>query len=161
MVKTEKPVNVLLVDDKPANLLALEAVLESLGLNLVKAQSGKEALEKIQNEDIAVILLDVRMPDMDGFETANYLRQRERDHNTPIIFLTAAQENKKEIDRAYAIGAIDYMLKPFDPSVLRTKVSVLSGLYCENMEMKRIIEKLNRKIAELETQNLILTAKMQ
>lgn len=92
------------MDDKAANLSALEAVLENLGLNLVKAQSGKESLEKIHKENIAVILLDVQMPGMDGFETADTLRRRDPDHNTPIIFLTAAQESKTEVHRAYAVG---------------------------------------------------------
>ena len=90
MIKNEPLVNILLVDDKPANLLALEAVLESMGLNLMKAHSGEEALQKLMLEDFAVVLMDVRMPEMDGFETAATIRRRDPSQKTPIIFLSAA-----------------------------------------------------------------------
>jgi CheY-like chemotaxis protein len=149
-------VKVLLVDDKPANLLALEAVLESLGLILMKAHSGEEALQKLMRDEFAVVLLDVRMPDMDGFETAARIRQHDVSKEMPIIFLTAAQENEGEKAQAYALGAIDYMLKPFVPSVLRTKVSILSVIFRKNGESQDLIEKLNHKIEILESQNMML-----
>jgi CheY-like chemotaxis protein len=152
----EKPVNILLVDDKQSNLLALEAVLESMGLNLMKAQSGEEALQKIMLEDFAVVLMDVRMPEMDGFETAAKIFSRDPNRKTPIIFLTAAQENEMDKVRAYAVGAIDYLLKPFDPSILQTKVSILIDLYRKNERMGRLVDKLDRRIGELVTENLML-----
>jgi len=161
MSKKEPSVNVLLVDDKPANLIALEAVLASLGLNLMKAHSGEEALKKLLLEDFAVILLDVRMPNMDGFETAVTIQQRDPTRNTPIIFLTAAQENETEMTRAYAVGAIDYLLKPFIPSVLRTKVSILINLYRKNEDFRLLVENLKRKVGELETENFMLTQKLK
>jgi CheY-like chemotaxis protein len=156
MIKKEKPVNILLVDDKPANLLTLEAVLESMGLNLMKAHSGQEALQKMSEEDYAVVLMDVRMPDMDGFETATTIYSRDPNCKTPIIFLTAAQENEEDKTRAYAVGALDYLLKPFVPSVLRTKVSILTDLYRKNTGLLQLVKKLDRRIGELVDENLIL-----
>ena len=160
MVKDEPPVNILLVDDKPANLMALEAVLEGMNLNLIKANSGEEALQKFMLEDYAVILLDVRMPEMDGFETALIISQRDPSRKTPIIFLTAAHENEVDKTRAYAVGAIDYLLKPFVPAVLRTKVSILIDLYRNAEDMRELIVKLKNRNQELESKNLMLNAKM-
>jgi CheY-like chemotaxis protein len=156
MIKNEPLVNILLVDDKPANLLALEAVLESMGLNLMKANSGEEALQKLTLEDFAVVLMDVRMPEMDGFETAATIRRRDPSCKTPIIFLTAAQENEADVIRAYEVGAIDYLLKPFVPSVLQTKVAVLIDLYRKNEGLRQLVDKLDRRIGELVTENSIL-----
>jgi CheY-like chemotaxis protein len=156
MKKNKTPINILLVDDKPANLLALEAVLESLGLNLLTANSGEEALRHLMREDFALVLMDVRMPEMDGFETAASIRRRVTNHDMPIIFLTAAQDNETEKNRAYALGAIDFMLKPFVPSVLRTKVSILSVIFRKNEDSRELIEKLNHKIEILESQNMML-----
>lgn len=108
----EEPVNILLVDDQPENLVALEAMLEPLGQRLVSARSGREALRALLDVDAAVILLDVRMPDMDGFETASIIRTRERSRNTPILFLTAADQSLELAQRGYAVGAVDYLSKP-------------------------------------------------
>ncbi|MGH7868612.1 MAG: response regulator, partial [Candidatus Dormibacteraceae bacterium] len=156
MASNETPVNILLVDDEPANLLALEAVLEGLGHNLVKARSGEEALRQLMREDFAVILLDVLMPGMNGFETASLIRQRDRSRLTPIIFLTAVGKTEEEMFEGYAVGAIDYLFKPFHPQVLRSKVAVLVDLYRKSEEVRRLNEELKRRAGELETLNLML-----
>src|SRR5438477_11772843 len=124
--QTQK-VKILLVDDRPANLLTLEAVLEDLGQDLVKASSGKEALRHILKDDFAVILLDVKMPDMDGFETAALIRERERSRHTPILFVTA-HKNDEQVFRGYYAGAVDFLYKPINAEVLRSKVSVFVEL---------------------------------
>ena len=123
---------VLLVDDRPANLLALEAVLEPLHLRVVKTSSGREALRFLLEQPCALILLDVQMPDLDGFETAALIRQRERTRNTPIIFVTAVHREEQHIVRGYAGGAVDYVLKPFDPEMMRNKVQAFVSLNLEN-----------------------------
>lgn len=156
MTASETPVNILLVDDEPANLLALEAVLESLGQNLVKAGSGEEALRHIIKTDFAVILLDVMMPGMNGFETASLIRQRDSNRHTPIIFLTAMEKTETEMFRGYSLGAIDYLVKPFVPAVLRSKVSVLIDIYRKNEEVKQLNHKLSNRAGELETLSLNL-----
>jgi len=121
-------VNVLLVDDQPANLVALEAMLQGLGQNLVQAGSGREALKWLLTHDAAVVLLDVKMPDMDGFETATLIRQRDKSRHTPIIFLTAADRSHTEAVRGYAVGAVDYLVKPVVPEFVRSKVAVFVDL---------------------------------
>jgi serine phosphatase RsbU (regulator of sigma subunit)/CheY-like chemotaxis protein/anti-sigma regulatory factor (Ser/Thr protein kinase) len=120
--------SVLLVDDRPENLLALEAVLEPLNVRLYSAGSGEEALKALLAEDFAVVLLDVQMPGMDGFETARYIRGRERSRTTPIIFLTAVSTDVAQVAKGYEAGAVDYVLKPFEPNMLRSKVSVFCDL---------------------------------
>ncbi|MBC8124086.1 MAG: response regulator [Gemmatimonadaceae bacterium] len=129
-------VNVLLVDDRPENLLALEATLDRLGQNLVKAHSGAEALRCLLHQDFAVILLDVQMPEIDGFETAALIRQRERSRHTPIIFLTAFSASDKLIFKGYSLGAVDYLAKPLDPEILFSKVTVFVELFKKNAEVK-------------------------
>ncbi|BAY43197.1 PAS/PAC sensor hybrid histidine kinase [Scytonema sp. HK-05] len=133
----EPKVNVLLVDDHPENLLALEAILESLGQNLVRATSGAEALRCLLNQDFAVILLDVQMPDMDGFETATLIRQRERSRHTPIIFLTAFSTSDNMVFKGYSIGAVDYLFKPIDSEILKSKVAAFVDLFQKTLEVKR------------------------
>jgi PAS domain S-box-containing protein len=120
---------VLLVDDEPDNLVALEAVLEPLGQELVRATSGEEALRQLLKEEFAVILLDVRMPGLDGFETAALIKRRERTRHLPIIFVTAISKDTEQMFRGYSEGAVDYLLKPYDPVVLRSKVAVFIELY--------------------------------
>jgi PAS domain S-box-containing protein len=120
--------SVLLVDDRPENLLALAAVLEPLEVRLRTAASGEEALKALLQEDFAVVLLDVQMPGMDGFETARYIRGRERSRTTPIIFLTAVSTDVAQVAKGYEAGAVDYVLKPFEPNILRSKVSVFCDL---------------------------------
>jgi PAS domain S-box-containing protein len=140
---TERP-SVLLVDDRPENLLALTAVLEPLEVRLVTAESGEEALRALLGEDFAVVLLDVQMPGMDGFETASYIRGRERSARTPIIFLTAVSTDISQVLRGYEAGAVDYVLKPFDPVVLRSKVAVFAELERHQRARARADELLRR-----------------
>ncbi len=119
---------VLLVDDRPENLLALRAVLEPLQCRLVSVTSGEEALKALLQDDFAVVLLDVQMPGMDGFETAELIKQRERTRSVPIIFVTAISKERQHVFRGYAAGAVDYVFKPYDPGVLRSKVAVFLEL---------------------------------
>ena len=148
-------VNILLVDDQPANLLALEAMLQGLGQTLVKAESGREALRRLLTHDFAVILLDVKMPDMDGFETAALIRQRDKSRDTPIIFLTAADKTHTEAVRGYAVGAVDYLVKPVVPEFVRSKVSVFVELAKKTEQLRRQAELLRdseqaaRELAEM------------
>ncbi|OLP15535.1 hybrid sensor histidine kinase/response regulator [Leptolyngbya sp. 'hensonii'] len=148
-MQDELTVNVLLVDDHPENLLVLEAILGRLGQNLVKAQSGTEALRCLLNQDFAVVLLDVQMPMLDGFETATLIRQRERSRNTPIIFLTAFNTSDTLIFKGYALGAVDYLMKPINPEILLSKVSVFVDLYKKTAEVERQSRQLMVINAEL------------
>ena len=147
-------VNILLVDDQPANLLALEAMLQGLGQNLVKAESGREALKWLLTHEFAVILLDVKMPDMDGFETAALIRQRDKSRDTPIIFLTAADKTQTQAVRGYAVGAVDYLVKPVVPEFVRSKVAVFvelakkTELLRRQAELLRESEQAARELAE-------------
>jgi PAS domain S-box-containing protein len=136
-MEPEPKANILLVDDHPENLLVLEALLGKLEQNLVKAHSGEEALRRLLHQDFAVILLDVQMPGMDGFETASLIRQRERSRNTPIIFVTAFSTNDAFVFKGYSLGAVDYLLKPIDPVILTSKVSVFVDLFRKTEETKR------------------------
>jgi len=130
-------VAILMVDDEPKNLTTLDAVLESDDRTLVHASSGPEALRKLLQEDFALILLDVHMPGMDGFDTAQLVRERERSRDTPIIFLTAASKSEAFVSRGYSVGAVDYLLKPFDPVMLRQKVAVFVDLFKKSEQIKR------------------------
>jgi PAS domain S-box-containing protein len=123
------PVEILLVDDRPENLLALEAILEPLNQTLIRAHSGDEALRKLLLHDFAVILLDVQMPGINGFETARLIKSRERTKYIPIIFLTAISKDEAYVFEGYSVGAVDYLAKPFQPDILRSKVSVFVDLY--------------------------------
>ena len=138
--------NILLVDDQPNNLLALEGILNGLGQNLVKAHSGNEALRCLLNDDFAVILLDVLMPGMDGFETAALIRQRERSQHTPIIFLTAVGNSETHISKGYSVGAVDYLFKPVVPDILRSKVAAFVELFQTTEQVKR----QSRQLREIE-----------
>ncbi|MEE1798322.1 two-component system response regulator [Streptomyces sp. NPDC059096] len=138
---------ILLVDDRPENLLALEAILSALDQTLVRASSGEEALKALLTDDFAVILLDVQMPGMDGFETAAHIKRRERTRDIPIIFLTAINHGPHHTFRGYAAGAVDYISKPFDPWVLRAKVSVFVELYMKNCQLKEQAELLRLQLA--------------
>ena len=130
------PVNILLVDDEPANILALEAMLGDLGQNLVRATSGEAALRRVLERDFAAILLDVRMPTLNGFETAKLIRGRSRSRATPIIFITAALDGELSAEEAYALGAVDYLAKPLVPTVLRAKVAVFVELHQKTEALK-------------------------
>jgi CheY-like chemotaxis protein len=127
---------ILLVDDREENLVALEAILSSLNQSLVSVRSGEAALKALLTNEFAVILLDVVMPGMDGFETATHVKRRVRTRDIPIIFLTAVNADPDYAFRGYAAGAVDYIAKPFDPWVLRAKVSVFVDLYVKNRQLK-------------------------
>jgi PAS domain S-box-containing protein len=143
--------SLLLVDDRPQNLLALRAILEPLGHELVDAGSGAEALRiLLQRDDFAVILLDVQMPDLDGFEVAEVIKQRERTNAIPIIFLTALSKEDRHVFRGYEVGAVDYVFKPFDPEILRAKVNVFIELWEKNRQIRDQAELLAaQELAEL------------
>ena len=136
-VQRPERVNVLLVDDRPENLLALEAILNSPSYNLVQANSGTEALRCLLNQDFAVILLDVQMPGMDGFETATLIRSRDRSRSTPIIFITAFSSNDTHVFKGYSLGAVDYLFKPVKPEILTSKVQVFVELFQKTVEVKQ------------------------
>ncbi|WP_437527327.1 ATP-binding protein [Sorangium sp. So ce726] len=147
--------SILLVDDQPENLTALRAILSDESYRLVTAASGKDALLRILSEDFAVILLDVRLPDIDGFEVASLVKQRERSRHTPIIFLTAATDDLAAIYRAYAVGGVDYLLKPLEPEVVQAKVAVFVELHRRGEQIKEQAELLRqaeqrRRDAEVE-----------
>ena len=121
----------LLVDDRPENLLAFEATLEPLGVRLVRANNASEALQHVLNEDFAVIVLDVQMPGMDGYEVARHIKAMAPPRLTPIIFVTALDSDRRQVHAGYASGAVDYLFKPLDPDVLRQKVSAFIRLFEE------------------------------
>jgi len=155
MIPADERVNILLVDDQPANLLALESILADMGQNLVKAESGRAALKALLDDEFAVILLDVQMPDLNGFETAGLIRERDKSRDTPIIFLTALSRNETNVFRGYELGAVDYIFKPFHPEVLQAKVNVFVELFRKREAIKRQAHEL----AQLSRQNeLILKA---
>jgi CheY-like chemotaxis protein len=134
---------VLLVDDRADNLLALEAILQGLPVEAVAVNSGTDALKQLLIDDFAVILLDAQMPQMDGFETASRIKERERTRNVPIVFLTAADRDAQLALRGYAAGAVDYLTKPLDPWVLRAKVSVFAELWVKNRQLVAQAEEVN------------------
>src|SRR5690606_20314693 len=125
----EEKVKVLLVDDLPHKLTALSSILDNENLSLVTATSGFDALRHLLREDFAVILLDVMMPGLDGFETATLIRQRKRSEHTPIIFITANMENNDSLTKAYSLGAVDYIHAPVVPEILKAKVAVFVELF--------------------------------
>src|SRR5437762_2637278 len=139
-------IKILLVDDTPENLVSLEAALSGLGEELVLAHSGREALRHVLNDDFAAILLDVRMPDMDGFETAELIRSRPRSRQIPILFLTGYR-NEEHLFRGYDLGAVDFLFKPLVPEVLRSKVAVFVELSRGNTKLKEQADVLRRQAA--------------
>lgn len=148
------PAKILLVDDRPENLLALEAILQGLGHDLIKATSGEEALKRLLVEDVAVLLLDVQMPGMDGFETAAHVKRREKTRDIPILFLTAIDGEAHQAFRGYAAGAVDYLSKPFDPWVLKAKVGVFVELYERRRELAAQADRLRRRLARYDAAGL-------
>lgn len=142
--KAEKPVNILMVDDRPENLIALEAVLLSPHYRLVRANSGEEALKRVLMEDFAIILLDVQMPGLNGFETAKLIKSREKSKNIPIIFITAISQEVEHVLRGYKVGAIDYIFKPFHPETLKLKVAEFVKIY-QNHELMKQQSEIQRK----------------
>jgi len=137
--------SILLVDDREENLLALEAVLEPLGHRLVAVTSGAAALKELLLDDFACILLDVQMPDLDGYELAELIKRRERSAHIPIVFVTALSHEEQHLYRGYSAGAVDYIFKPIDPNVLRSKVSVFVELWEKNVQLQQQAEQLHEQ----------------
>jgi signal transduction histidine kinase/response regulator RpfG family c-di-GMP phosphodiesterase len=144
----DEKVSILIVDDRPDKLLAHESVLADLNQNLIRATSGKEALRCLLKQDFAVILLDVNMPGMDGFETAALIRQRQRSETTPIIFISAVNDTETHVSRGYSLGAVDYILTPVVPEILRAKIAVFVDLYKKTEQVKRQAEEREKFIRE-------------
>lgn len=166
-------VNILIVDDRPENLLALNGVLSDLGQHLHFANSAKAALRKVLEEDFAVILLDVHMPDIDGFETAHLIRSREKSSYVPIIFMTALNKEEVDVNQGYEMGAVDYIFKPINPVILRSKVKVFVDLFTKStlainlqneLEKRQRIEqrahKQQHQLALAETERIIVMEEM-
>jgi signal transduction histidine kinase len=143
---------ILLVDDRPENLLALEATLQDLPIDIDSTESGRNALKKLLTNDYAAILLDAYMPEMDGFETARLIKQRERTSHIPIIFLTAGSDDRQLTLRGYQAGAVDYLTKPFDPWILRSKVSIFAELWNAHEKTRDLNAQLQTVNAQLQTQ---------
>ncbi|WP_084783610.1 ATP-binding protein [Paenibacillus sp. FJAT-26967] len=145
----DEPIKILMVDDQPENLLALEAVLAEENYHLVKAGSGEEALRCLLHDDFAVIVLDVQMPGMDGFETAKWIKSREKSKDIPIIFITAASHEKEHVFTAYSVGAIDYIVKPFVPHTLKAKIEGFVNLFLVQKKLQHQSQLLNMRTQEL------------
>ncbi|TQK44543.1 response regulator receiver domain-containing protein [Streptomyces sp. SLBN-118] len=142
--------SILLVDDMEDNLVALEAVLGSLNEPLVRARSGEEAMKALLRQKFAVVLLDVRMPGMDGFETASNIKRLDQTKDVPIIFLTGTEADSGYAFRGYATGAADFLTKPFDPWVLRAKVNVFLDLHRKNRQLERLLAREQEQLGEIE-----------
>ena len=158
---TDERVNILLVDDRPENLLALEAILEQLGQNLIRANSGPEALKQVLGGEFAVILLDVQMPGMNGFEVAEIIKSREKSRTIPIIFLSAINKEDAYVFKGYSMGAVDYVFKPFNPDVLRSKVAVFVDLFLKQRELQQqgdLLRESQKRELELEHRTSLLEA---
>ncbi len=155
-MSADEPVSILLVDDQPARLLTYEAILAPLGHRLVSAGSGIEALKLLMDSEFAVILLDVSMPDMDGFETARLVHQHPRFENTPIIFVTGVHMSELDELKGYELGAVDYVYVPVVPQILRSKVNVLVELHCQRLELTRLNGSLSDANAALDEANRTL-----
>lgn len=157
----EVPVNVLLVDDRPDNLLVMESVLADLNQNLVCATSAREALKFLLIEDVALILLDVQMPGLNGFEFAELIRERERTQHTPIIFISATSVDDQYVFKGYSLGAVDYLTKPFNPEILKSKVRSFVKLFRQNQEIKQQKKLLEKANIALDSANSDLEARVQ
>src|SRR6476661_4554477 len=151
----EPRASILIVDDHPANLVALEAILSPLGHELVMARSGEEALRRILHGEFALILLDVQMADMNGFETASLIKQHPRSRHIPIIFITAVNRDAAHVFRGYSHGAVDYLVKPFDADILRSKAAVFIELFIRGEKLKlqeRLLRERERDALERKSQ---------
>ncbi len=147
-------VTILVVDDKPENLLAMQGLLEGPELEIISATSGQEALSLMLEYEFALILLDVQMPEMDGIETASLIRGSERTKSIPIIFVTAISKDPHHVFQGYEAGAVDYLMKPFEPEILKSKVKVFCDLYRQG----RIIKK---QLVEIEAKNELLEKQLK
>src|SRR5271163_4083118 len=160
-MRSDEKVNILLVDDQPAKLLSYEVILRDINENLIKASSGREALEHLLKAEIAVVLMDVCMPELDGFELAAMIREHPRFRKTAIIFISAIHLTDVDRLRGYEMGAVDYVPVPVVPEVLRAKVRVFAELFRKTRELERLNSRLERHVAErtaeLEASNVRLT----
>ncbi|OOM82082.1 phytochrome-like protein cph2 [Clostridium puniceum] len=158
-MKNEKDINILIVDDRQDNLLVLESLLEEMDCNIIKATSGNEALSLMFDYEFALVLLDVQMPDMNGFETAEFMRMNSKTRYLPIIFVTAISKEQKCIFKGYEIGAVDYLFKPIEPIILQSKVKVFLELYNQKKlleEQTRLLELKVKELSELQEVNFKL-----
>ncbi len=149
-MSTDNKFNILIVDDRPENLLALESILESPDLNIIKATSGNEALGMLLDYDVSLVLLDVQMPGMDGFETAELMRSNERTKNIPIIFVTAISKQRKHVFKGYEAGAVDYLYKPLDLEILKSKIKAFIEFFKHKKALEETTKKLQETVKELD-----------
>jgi response regulator RpfG family c-di-GMP phosphodiesterase len=163
-MSTEAPTadraSILLVDDMEDNLVALEAVLGSLNEPLVRARSGEEAMKALLRQKFAVVLLDVRMPGMDGFETASNIKRLDQTKDVPIIFLTGTEADSGYAFRGYATGAADFLTKPFDPWVLRAKVNVFLDLHRKNRQLERLLAHEQTQLGQIATRLSVIESEL-
>ncbi|QUH25402.1 diguanylate cyclase domain-containing protein [Serpentinicella alkaliphila] len=145
----DKDINILVVDDRLENILVLEGVLEDLDCNIISATSGNEALGMMLEYDFALVLMDVQMPNMDGFETAEIMRSSKRTRHIPIIFVTAIYKEQRYLFKGYEIGAVDYLFKPIETVVLKSKVSVFIELFRQTIQLRNQTEQLEKKLIEI------------
>src|SRR5919198_4966234 len=146
-MSAHEKVNILMVDDQPSKLLSYEVILSELGENLIQASSGREALEHLLKTDIAVVLMDVSMPELDGFELAEIIRQHPRYQKTAIIFVSAVHLTDLDRLKGYASGAVDYISVPVIPEILRAKVSVFAELYRKTQQLEQLNHDLETRVA--------------
>ena len=158
---TVSKVNVLVVDDRPENLLALEATFSGSGAHFEFVRSAEEALRYLLTEEVALILLDVQMPGVSGFELAELIRQREQTQNTPIIFISATSVDREYVFQGYSLGAVDYLTKPFEPEILRSKVAFFTALYEKNSQIKQQARLLEEANAALDVVNNALEERVR
>ncbi len=156
-----QPIPILIVDDRPANLVALESLIEGPDRTIIQAQSGNEALQRVLEADVALVLLDVQMPDMDGFETAELMRLNPATARIPIIFVTAISNEQKHVFKGYESGAVDYISKPIEPLILQSKVNVFCQLYLQRQELEASRQALAAVNEELEKKNQELEEDLQ
>src|SRR5690242_20065964 len=147
-MSADERINILMVDDQPGKLLSYEAILSDLGENLIKATSAKEALEKLLKNDVAAVLMDVSMPEIDGFELAEIIRQHPRFQKTAIIFISAVHLTDLDRLKGYQHGAVDYLSVPIVPEVLRAKVRVFAELHRKKLQLERLNSALDQRVAE-------------
>ncbi|MFH2064653.1 MAG: response regulator [Pseudomonadota bacterium] len=145
--------NILIVDDIEENLVALEAILESPDLNIIKAHSGNEALSLMFDYHFALVLLDVQMPEMDGYEMAEIMRKNEKTKHLPVLFVTAINKEEKHIFKGYEKGAVDYLFKPLDPQIIKSKVNVFLELFRQRESLKKTSDRLKKTISDLKRAN--------
>src|ERR1700723_3871601 len=148
-MKQQEKVNILIVDDQPGKLLSYEVILKELNENLIKAHSGREALDQLLRNDIAVVLMDVSMPELDGFELADIIRQHPRFQKTAIIFISAVHLTDIDQLKAYQRGAVDYISVPIVPELLRAKVTVFADLHRKTRQMETLNHQLRNLSARL------------